>query len=40
MLSMEYTDTGISAHISVRDELFGRVKEFVPGYEEPREDWE
>ena len=40
VLSMEYTDTGISAHISVRDELFGRVKEFVPGYEEPREDWE
>ena len=40
VLEMEYTDTGISAKISVRDELFGKVKEFVPGYVEPKEEWE
>jgi len=40
VLEMEYTDRGISAKISVRDELFGKVKEFVPGYVEPKEEWE
>ena len=38
--SMEYTDQGITAAISVRDELFGKVKDFIPGYVEPKEDWE
>jgi len=38
--SMEYTDSGITAAISVRDELFGKVKDFIPGYVEPKEDWE
>ena len=40
VLEMEYTDRGICAKISVRDELFGKVKEFVPGYVEPKEEWE
>ena len=38
--SMEYTDQGITAAISVRDELFGKVKDYIPGYVEPKEDWE
>ena len=38
--SMEYTDSGVTAQICVKDELFGRIKEFIPGYREPKEDWE
>ena len=38
--SMEYTDSGVTAQICVKDELFGRIKEFIPGYCEPKEDWE
>lgn len=38
--ALEYTDTGVTAQISVREELFGKVKEFIPGYKEPKEDWE
>ena len=38
--SLEYTDTGVTAQICVKDELFGRVREFIPGYKEPKEDWE
>lgn len=40
VLEMEYTDQGITAKISVRDELFGKVKDFVPGYTQPKEEWE
>ena len=38
--SMEYTDDGIEAEVTVSPELFGRIKEYIPGYTEPREDWE
>lgn len=38
--SMEYTDSGIEAEVTVGSELFGRVKQFIPGYVEPKEDWE
>ena len=38
--SMEYTDSGIEAEATVGPELFGRVKQFIPGYVEPKEDWE
>ena len=37
---LEYTDSGITARVCVKDELFGRIKEFIPGYTEPKEDWE
>ena len=37
---LEYTDSGITAKVCVKDELFGRIKEFIPGYTEPKEDWE
>ena len=38
--SMEYTDSGISAEVTVPDELFGRITKYIPGYVKPREDWE
>ena len=38
--SIEYTDLGIEADVTVTPELFGRVKGFIPGYTEPKEDWE
>ncbi len=38
--SIEYTDTGIEAAAVVPPEVFGRIKRFIPGYTEPREDWE
>ena len=38
--SMEYTDQGIEADVTVSPELFGRVKAYIPGYTDPREDWE
>ena len=38
--SMEYTDEGIEAEVAVSPELFGRIKGYIPGYTEPREDWE
>ena len=38
--AIEYTDLGIEADVTVTPELFGRVKGFIPGYTEPKEDWE
>ena len=40
VLSMEYTDTGISAEVIVTPDVLGRVKKYIPGYVEPKEDWE
>ena len=40
VLRLDYTDEGIEAEAVVPPELFGRVKGFIPGYTEPREDWE
>ena len=37
---LDYTDGGIKAEAVVTPELLGRVKEFIPGYTEPREEWE
>ncbi len=37
---MEYTEEGIEAEVTVPPELFGRLKAYIPGYTEPREDWE
>ena len=38
--SMEYTDSGIEAEVTVGPELFGRLRDYIPGYTPPREDWE
>ena len=38
--ALEYTDQGIEAEVTVTPALFGRVKAYIPGYTEPKEDWE
>ena len=40
VLRMEYTDTGITAEAIVTPDVLGRVKKYIPGYVEPKEDWE
>jgi len=40
VLKTEYTDTGVTVEAVVPPELFGRVKPYIPGYTEPKEDWE
>ncbi len=40
VLSLEYGEENIRAEAIVPPELFGRVKAYIPGYREPREDWE
>ena len=36
----EYTDEYIAVEAVVPNALFGKLKEFIPGYTEPKEDWE
>ena len=38
--SLEYTDEGIAVSALLDPETFGRVKKYIPGYSEPKEDWE
>ena len=40
VLKSEYTEDGIEVEAIVPPELFGRVKAYIPGYVEPKEDWE
>ena len=40
VLRTEYTDAGIEVEAVVQPDLFGRVKQYIPGYEKPKEDWE
>ena len=40
VLSTEYSDEGVKLEAIVPPELFGRVKAYIPGYTEPKEDWE
>ena len=40
VLSIEYTDEGIEAEAVVPPAVFGRVREFIPGYTEEKEEWE
>ena len=40
VLRCEYTDNSVEVDALVPNELFGRVKEFIPGYVEPKEEWE
>ena len=37
---LEYRDDGIELEAVVQPELFGRVKRYIPGYAETKEDWE
>ena len=36
----EYTDEGIEMDVTVPPQIFGKIKEFIPGYVEPKEEWE
>ena len=38
--NLEYTDTSIEVDATVTPDVFGRVKQFIPGWTEPREEWE
>ena len=40
VLRLEYTDAGIECEAVVQPELYGRVKGYIPGYTEEKEDWE
>ena len=40
VLSTEYTEEGIRVEAVVPPELFGKCKPYIPGYREPKEDWE
>ena len=40
VIRMEYTDEGIEAEVIVPPDIFGKVKRFIPGYAEAKEDWE
>ena len=40
VIRMEYTDEGIEAEVIVPPDIFGKVKRFIPGYTEAKEDWE
>ena len=37
---LEYRDDGIELDAVVQPELFGRVRQYIPGYVETKEDWE
>ena len=40
LLRTDYTDAGIEVEAVVQPDLYGRVKQYIPGHEEPKEDWE
>ncbi len=40
VIGIEYTDSGIIAEAVVTPDVLGRVKKYIPGYVEPKEDWE
>ena len=40
VLRLDYAEDGIRAEAIVPPELFGRVRDYIPGYTEPKEDWE
>ena len=40
VLRTDYTDAGIQVEAVVQPELYGRIKQYIPGFTEPKEDWE
>ena len=40
VISCEYTDEGVEIEATVPPQIYGKVKEFIPGYVEPKEEWE
>ena len=40
VLRTDYTDAGIEVEAVVQPDLYGKVKQYIPGYAETKEDWE
>mgnify|MGYP000770140544 FL=1 len=40
VIKMKYTDDGIEVEAIVPPDVFGKVKRFIPGYADAKEDWE
>ena len=40
VLRLDYTDDGIEAEVIANPDVFGKIKQFVPDYTKPKEDWE
>ncbi len=40
VLRTAYTEAGIEVEAVVPPELYGKLKPYIPGFEEPKEDWE
>ncbi|MCR5137270.1 MAG: GTPase HflX [Oscillospiraceae bacterium] len=40
ILELEYAEDGVRLRAVLTPELFGRLKRYIPGYAEPREEWE
>ena len=40
VLRTDYTDAGIQVEAVVQPELYGKLKPYIPGFAEPKEDWE
>ena len=40
VLRTDYTDAGIQVEAVVQPDLYGKVKQYIPGYTETKEDWE
>ena len=40
VLRTDYTESGVEVEAVVQPELYGRVKQFIPGFAETKEDWE
>ena len=38
--AQEYREDGIYVSVTADEELFGKLKKYIPGYTEPKEDWE
>ena len=40
VLRTDYTDAGILVEAVVQPELYGKLKPYIPGFSEEKEDWE
>jgi hypothetical protein len=40
VIKLDYTDECIEAEAVIPKAQLGRYKEFIPGYAEPKEDWD
>ncbi len=40
LLDLQYEEDGIRVRAVLDEENFGRLKAWIPGFEEPKEDWD